>query len=89
MKDHEKRITRRNRLLNDALQAWDFDTVEQDVSEIGIKISLKIISFKHSSSILNIFLLLKSRKNSIHRGEGSYKKIGTKDPGVGTRSRGK
>lgn len=37
VKDHEKRIIRRNRLLNDALQAWNFDTVEQDVSEIGIK----------------------------------------------------
>jgi len=35
VKDHEKRMVRRNRLLNDALQAWDFDTVESDVSEIG------------------------------------------------------
>lgn len=36
VKDHEKRIVRRNRLLNDALQAWDFDTVGPDVTEIGI-----------------------------------------------------
>lgn len=35
VKDHGKRMVRRNRLLNDALQAWDFDTVESDVSEIG------------------------------------------------------
>lgn len=33
--DHEKRIVRRNQLLNDALQAWNFDTVDSDVSEIG------------------------------------------------------
>lgn len=26
---------RRNQLLNEALQAWNFDTVEQDVTEIG------------------------------------------------------
>lgn len=36
VKDHEKRIVRRNRLLNDALQVWDFDTVGPDVTEIGI-----------------------------------------------------
>lgn len=35
VKDHERRMVRRNRLLNDALQAWNFDTVESDVSEIG------------------------------------------------------
>lgn len=35
MKDHEKRVIRRNRLLNETLQAWNFDTVEQDVTEIG------------------------------------------------------
>lgn len=35
MKDHEGRIVRRNQLLNDALQAWDFDIVDSDVSEIG------------------------------------------------------
>lgn len=35
VRDHEKRMARRNRLLNDALQAWNFDTVESDVSEIG------------------------------------------------------
>lgn len=37
VKDQEKRIIRRNQLLNDALQAWDFDTVQEDVTEIGIK----------------------------------------------------
>jgi len=36
VKDNEKRVIRRNQLLNDALQAWNFDTVESDVSEIGI-----------------------------------------------------
>lgn len=35
VKDHEKRIARRNQLLNEALQTWDFDTVGQDVTEIG------------------------------------------------------
>lgn len=35
VKDHEKRMVRRNELLNDALKACDFDTVESDVSEIG------------------------------------------------------
>jgi len=28
-------MVRRNQLLNDALQAWNFDTVESDVPEIG------------------------------------------------------
>ncbi|XP_050464674.1 DNA repair protein RAD50 [Cataglyphis hispanica] len=37
VKDHEKRIVRRNHLLNDALQAWDFDTVQEDVTEIEVK----------------------------------------------------
>ncbi|KMQ92902.1 dna repair protein rad50 [Lasius niger] len=46
VKDHEKRITRRNRLLNDALQAWDFDTVEQDVSEIEVKALTKRLEQK-------------------------------------------
>lgn len=36
VKDHEKRIVRRNQLLNEALQAWNFETMESDVSEIGI-----------------------------------------------------
>lgn len=35
VKDHERRIVRRNQLLDDALQACDFDPVGQDVSEIG------------------------------------------------------
>lgn len=35
VKDNERRVIRRNQLLNDALQAWNFDTVESDVSEIG------------------------------------------------------
>ncbi|XP_020285711.1 DNA repair protein RAD50 [Pseudomyrmex gracilis] len=37
VKDHEKRIVLRNKLLNEALQAWDFDTVEADVSDIEVK----------------------------------------------------
>lgn len=37
VKDHEKRIVRRNRLLNDALQAWNFDAVGEDVTEIEVK----------------------------------------------------
>ncbi|KAG5322879.1 RAD50 protein, partial [Pseudoatta argentina] len=36
VKDNERRVIRRNQLLNDALQAWNFDAVESDVSEIGI-----------------------------------------------------
>lgn len=46
VKDHEKRIIRRNRLLNDALQAWNFDTVEQDVSEIEVKALTKRLEQK-------------------------------------------
>lgn len=35
VKDHERRIVRRNQLLDDALQACGFDTVGSDISEIG------------------------------------------------------
>ncbi|XP_011873097.1 PREDICTED: DNA repair protein RAD50-like, partial [Vollenhovia emeryi] len=44
--DHEKRIARRNQLLNDALQAWDFDSVESDVSEIEVKARTKRLDEK-------------------------------------------
>lgn len=35
VKDHERRVVRRNQLLDDALVACGFDAVGQDVSEIG------------------------------------------------------
>jgi hypothetical protein len=35
VKDHEERVIHRNQLLNEALETWNFDTVESDISEIG------------------------------------------------------
>lgn len=46
VKDHEKRVVRRNELLNEALQAWNFDTVEQDVTEIEVKALTKRLEQK-------------------------------------------
>ncbi|EZA56610.1 DNA repair protein RAD50 [Ooceraea biroi] len=46
VKDHEKRIVRRNQVLNEALQAWSFDTVESDVSEIEVKALTKRLDQK-------------------------------------------
>ncbi|XP_029680101.1 DNA repair protein RAD50 [Formica exsecta] len=46
VKDQEKRIIRRNQLLNDALQAWDFDTVQEDVTEIEVKALTKRLEQK-------------------------------------------
>ncbi|XP_011173530.2 DNA repair protein RAD50 [Solenopsis invicta] len=46
VKDHERRLVRRNQLLNNALQAWDFDTVEPDVSEIEVKALTKRLEEK-------------------------------------------
>ncbi|XP_012276863.1 DNA repair protein RAD50 [Orussus abietinus] len=36
VKDHEKRIVNRNKLLNNALKSWNMNTVEADVSEIEV-----------------------------------------------------
>lgn len=47
VRDHERRVARRNQLLNDALQAWDFDTlVESDVSELEVKALTKRLEEK-------------------------------------------
>ncbi|KYN15217.1 DNA repair protein RAD50 [Trachymyrmex cornetzi] len=46
VKDNERRVIRRNQLLNDALQAWNFDTVESDVSEIEVKAFTKRLEEK-------------------------------------------
>ncbi|XP_024893942.1 DNA repair protein RAD50 [Temnothorax curvispinosus] len=46
VKDHEKRMVRRNQLLNDALKAWNFDAVESDVSEIEVKARTKRLEEK-------------------------------------------
>ncbi|XP_018314575.1 DNA repair protein RAD50 isoform X2 [Mycetomoellerius zeteki] len=46
VKDNERRVIRRNQLLNDALQAWNFDTVESDVSEIEVKALTKRLEEK-------------------------------------------
>ena len=37
IKDHERKITLRNRILNEALSAWNLGTVDSDVSEIEVK----------------------------------------------------
>ena len=36
MKDQEKKINLRNKLLNDALLSWDLENVDLNVSEIGL-----------------------------------------------------
>ncbi|KAL0115846.1 hypothetical protein PUN28_011015 [Cardiocondyla obscurior] len=46
VKDHEKRIVRRNQLLNDALQAYKCDAIETDVSEIEVKACTKRLEEK-------------------------------------------
>ncbi|XP_018394669.1 PREDICTED: DNA repair protein RAD50 [Cyphomyrmex costatus] len=46
VKDNERRMARRNQLLNEALQAWNFDTVESDVSEIEVKAFTKRLEDK-------------------------------------------
>ncbi|XP_012527415.1 DNA repair protein RAD50 [Monomorium pharaonis] len=46
VRDHERRMARRNQLLNEALQAWNFDIVESDVSEIEVKALTKRLEEK-------------------------------------------
>nr|XP_012221947.1 PREDICTED: DNA repair protein RAD50-like [Linepithema humile] len=46
VKDQERRIVRRNQLLNNALKAWDFDTVGSDVTEIEVKARTKRLEQK-------------------------------------------
>ena len=38
MKDQEKKINLRNKLLNDALFSWGFENVDLNVSEIGLNL---------------------------------------------------
>lgn len=57
VRDHEKRIIHRNQMLNDALRAWNFDTVESDVPEIGIfNIYFYIISIVNYFFLFILFL---------------------------------
>ncbi|XP_011638755.1 DNA repair protein RAD50 [Pogonomyrmex barbatus] len=44
--DFESKKRRRNQLLNEALQVWNFDTVESDVSEIEVKALTKRLEQK-------------------------------------------
>nr|XP_012218827.1 PREDICTED: DNA repair protein RAD50-like [Linepithema humile] len=46
VKDQERRVVRRNQLLNDALKAWDFDTVGSDVTEMEVKTCTKVLEQK-------------------------------------------
>lgn len=39
IKDQERKIILRNRILNEALSAWNLRTVDSDVSELGLRLT--------------------------------------------------
>lgn len=70
MKDQEKKINLRNKLLNDALFSWDLENVDLNVSEIGLNLKRYYKIFLSLHTYLCKKCVYKDRK--FFRGNGSY-----------------